>query len=212
MGNIYAASGFTRRLPTNVRLNWALIKVKNQRQGSDRLPGFDEWKKYALLLIEKPYLGFSKLLKAQKTSLFPYTEPQGGGRLPYVGTFNQKASAAEPTNGRPYKRGSSTRVTARVLDRRKAACIMKDNKHVSGDNPSNKYLFISNTVKLFATRGDAGWSIVYDFERGVVGLLHRGQMPTNSKKPHAIITPIGLVFEDIKSFLGDEAEIRIAED
>ncbi|KAF5631333.1 hypothetical protein F25303_9705 [Fusarium sp. NRRL 25303] len=212
LGSIYAASGFKRRSPTNFRLDWALIKVKNRRQGSNRLPDEDEWEKYARHLAMKPYLTYGKLLKQQKTSLFPFPEPRGGSGLPYVGLLHEKASASQHTNGRLYKRGSSTRVTAGILDEHKAACTMTDDMHVSGGNPSTEYLFIpSKHLPVFALRGDSG-SVVYDFKGGIVGLLHRGQEPNNSKTPYAIITPIELVFEDIKSFLGDQAEIRIAEE
>ncbi|KAF5243254.1 hypothetical protein FANTH_8263 [Fusarium anthophilum] len=188
-----------------------LLQMAGAMQGDSMLhQGFDEWREHARELIEKPFFTYGKSLKQQKTSLFPHPETQGGGGLPYVGTLHEQASAAEPTNGRLHKRGSSTDVTAGVLDQHKAACIIKDDKHVSGDNPSNEDLFISDTVKLFSARGDSG-PIVYDFKGGVVGLLHRGQIPTNSEKPFPTITPIELVFEDIKSFLEDEAEIRIAE-
>lgn len=156
-------------------------------------------------------LTYGKLLKQQKTSLFPFPEPQGGGGLPYVGLLHENASAAEHINGRLYKRGASTGVTAGILDQHKAACNMKDDKHVSGDKPSDEYLFIPDTSELFAARGDSG-SVVYDFKGGIVGLLNRGQEPINSGKGYAIITPIELVFEDVKSFLGDEAEIRIAQE
>ncbi|KAF4345316.1 hypothetical protein FBEOM_720 [Fusarium beomiforme] len=198
LGQLYAASGFTRRSEENFRLDWALIQVKKAREGSNRLPGEEEWEQAIPELGLRPYATFDKPLKQQKNSLLPLPQPKGGSTLPYTETL--------------YKKGSRTGVTKGSFYDLKASCQLKDDDHVS-PRPSNEFIFMSDSAKdVFAAPGDSG-SIAYDSTGAVLGLLHRGHQPNGTNdEPYAYVTPIELIFKDIKEFLNDDAEIRIVEE
>ncbi|KAF4980042.1 hypothetical protein FZEAL_3904 [Fusarium zealandicum] len=206
LGELYCASGFKRRARDNHRLDWALIKLHNSRQWSNRLPSKDVWAKQYHRAARPRRLHGTALKEQSKTILLPN---QGN---PFKFTWNV------------WKVGTATGPTTGEFHQLKADVCLTDDKHIWKDDKdllagcSSEYLFQPTDTDtdmntIFAAPGDSG-SVVFDDEGGVVGLLCRGQRPNGSTdRGFACVTPIEHVFQDIKDFSkGQITGIRIAVD
>jgi hypothetical protein len=196
LGNVWASSGYKRRSPDNQRLDWALISVRSDRQGENRLPLQAEW---AATYHPEDWPNFS--------TFGNMLQPQGDVSLRYMapGTAVFKSSAI-------------TGARSGVFHRFKAdACSISEDKYL-GLKKSSQYVCIGKSLgrlvytdSRFVDKGDSGCA-VFDRQGRAVGLLFTGLQPQRGLEGYAYVTPIEDVFEDIKKFAkGGITDIRIAE-
>lgn len=190
LGKVFAASGFFRRTPGNMRLDWALISVDVNRQGSNRLPARDVWDRKYLDDIPTPYGSLGSILKDQSTTIGP-------GNPEHV-----------------WKVGATTGPTTATYNNHTVECRLSDDSYLKNDIKnylSTEYIFQSHDGVKFCAPGDSG-SAVWDENGGIVGLFFRGHSINKSfDDGFGLVTPIELVFEDIKQFSkGTITEIRVA--
>jgi hypothetical protein len=194
LGTIYAASGYTRRTPSNGRLDWALIKPLDRRIGSNTIPETEEWVKKGMNM--PPF----------ETTGTDIQQPPVGG-------------ASSITNGQLlFKKGASTGLTAGNFSQIRSKVTLGDDAHLEAIMGTDKYhsdelqCIGSPSTEWLAQNGDSG-SIVFDSKGRAVGLLFRGHIALQAANSWAYITPIEDVFADIKDFSkGGITDIRIAED
>ncbi|KAL4732234.1 hypothetical protein ACLX1H_001244 [Fusarium chlamydosporum] len=187
MGEIYAASGFTRKTPENGRLDWALIKVSKTRTGTNRLPDAEAWRKAPAL--PAPFLTFGTQLQPQRQSI-------------------SKKHENRCTTG--FKYGAASGATYGEYHEFKTNVNLLDDRHL-GPTISSEYVF-QRASGNSALKGDSG-SVIYDNLGCIVGLLFRGLQPSNDRgNGHVYVTPIEYVFDHIKEFSkGRITDIRIAQ-
>ena len=192
LGSLWAGSGFSRRSDGNQRMDWALVHVQEDRQGSNTLPPSSAWAGNVHRLL------FPKAFNVPlKHSTFYSIRDMKSGDL-------------------VYKYGVATGYTSGTYHRYKVDCRIRHDKYM-GMRPSGEFLFVPHETleiggtPLFASNGDSG-SVVFNRLGYVIGLLFTGQKPKESTDTgYALITPIEDVFADIKKFAdGAITDIRIS--
>ncbi|KAH6953593.1 hypothetical protein DER45DRAFT_528167 [Fusarium avenaceum] len=199
---IIAVSGFGRRTKTGHRLDWALIDIGKDRQGSNRLPDRSAWNNCYHSPKHRPAIStYGAPLKKQRRSMLPINEQLS--HLPRIEEV--------------WKLGAATGLSLGEFSEFKSDVRLKDESHLNL-SCSTEYVFVYNHPKEgklpFAGPGDSG-SVVFDNNGSIVGLLFRGQPPQRSdgRVGLAYVTPIEDVLRDIKSFMGGViTDIRVAEE
>ncbi|KAI9899445.1 hypothetical protein N3K66_005906 [Trichothecium roseum] len=94
LGHVWASSGYSRRTPDGGRLDWALIQVSPDRQGTNALPRAEEWEsKYVELPESSPRnfpnpRTFRKMLKPQGDITLKMTSADNSIRVFKVGAIS----------------------------------------------------------------------------------------------------------------------------
>ncbi|KAJ4129172.1 hypothetical protein NW768_007707 [Fusarium equiseti] len=195
MGEIFAASGLSKRTSENGRLDWALIKVAEGRTGTNILPDRSAWERPVRRTFNAPFLTFGRQLKP------PGDQP---GYSESIGLENQVQCEEA------FKYGTTTGPIRGNLHIFKTAVQFKEDQHVGNDPVSSEYLF---QIKRDIRDEPFAGSIVYDKWGCVLGLLSRGLQPQRAEDFHVYVTPIEHVFRHIKgSSNGRIVDIRVAQD
>ncbi|KAM0208431.1 hypothetical protein ACHAQD_011640 [Fusarium lateritium] len=197
---IIGVSGFARRTQTGHRLDWALIDIPKERQGSNRLPDRSAWNNcYHSARLRPAPSAYGAPLKNQRRSILPFNNQIN--HLPRVKEV--------------WKLGAATGLSQGEFSELKFDVMLKDTSHLNL-NCSNEYSLIHNHFKNdrlpSSGPGDSG-SAVFDDNGCIVGLLCRGQSPQRSQGTVGLtyVTPIEYVLADIKAFFGDVfTDIRVA--
>ena len=199
LGHVVASSGFRRRTSNDGRLDWALVKVMEHRQGQNRVfPKRLDWlRKYSSqsrhMHLREGVAGHP--LRLHDDAWDKIIRP--GASIPV------------------FKYGWRTRHTIGEYIREESAVKHVDDKYMS-PAPSREYGFFGLSTGNYADfrfgdTGDSG-SVVFDRGGHVVGLLFRGQKVRFAAKTLTFITPIGDVFKDIIDMAaGDILDIRVAQ-
>ncbi|KAF4124795.1 hypothetical protein GMORB2_5461 [Geosmithia morbida] len=195
LGSLWCGSGLKNRSPGNRRLDWALLKVTESRQGSNSLPSREYWvSEYSL----KEYI------PPMTTALVNPTEDE----------TLQKACERHDL---VFKIGASTQLTAGRFSNHEADISLPWDRHIPEATRSTESCFLVDdstfrTRRPITLRGDSG-AVVYNESGAVVGLLFSGQTPQQSTSGYMLVTPIQDVFEDIKRLSkGQVTDIRVAVD
>lgn len=186
LGKLFAASGFARRSSSGKRLDWALIDVAPERQGSNTLPDILLWELYHRL-GEGPDLPVEEL-----------QDPHQGSWL-----------SSLKTGDTVWKMGAVTGPTAGTFNGLYTHCGIREAKYVSEEG-TMEYVIDARGIAPtpLGAQGDSG-SVVYCEDAAAAGLLFRGMPDENAGVHMTIITPIEEVFEDIKALTGATA-VRVA--
>ncbi|KAJ4265050.1 hypothetical protein NW762_005294 [Fusarium torreyae] len=199
-GRLYAGSGF-RRTANNHRLDWALIKPSEFRQGSIFLPGRETWKAKYPRKNWPSSETFNRVLEGQSSSICHEIDDEAR-----LNTYPLVKDA--------WKVGTTTEATAGYFHKYKPFVKMTDEAYM-GLGPSKEYVFQAYKSigekgnNTFSLPGDSG-SVVFDHKGGIVGLLFSGQTPNNVRLGYSLVTPIEHVFDDIKRWSkGQITDIRV---
>ncbi|KAG8668513.1 hypothetical protein FPOAC2_07801 [Fusarium poae] len=199
LGTLFAASGYMRRVSVHqdnsvdehkMRLDWALIDVVEHRQGPNCLPPLSAWEeKYHS--AAHPDLTYGELLK--------------------------DTQSVDPDNSPVWKVGAANGPAIGTYHRNRIACAMVEDSHLrSEDHETSEYIYQpGNHYRrlTYCAKGDSG-SIVFNKHGKVIGLYSTGikiRMSLDNEE-FGIVTPIEHIFQDIKDFLGDVTDIRVAID
>lgn len=195
LGEVFAASGFSKRTSENGRLDWALIKVAEGRTGTNILPDRSAWARPVGRTPGTPFLTFGRQLQP------PADQP---GQSESISLKSQVQSEEA------LKYGTTTGPIRGKFHIFKTNVQFKDDQHVGDDPLSSEYLFqMRREVRDEPFAG----SIVYDKWGCVLGLLSRGLQPQRAEDFHVYVTPIEHVFRHIKeSSNGRLVDIRVAQD
>ncbi|KAJ4004855.1 hypothetical protein NW752_009481 [Fusarium irregulare] len=190
-GEVFAASGFSKRTSENGRLDWALIKVAEGRTGTNILPDRSAWGR----TLGRPLLTLGRQLQP------PGVQP---GQSESISLENQVQSQEA------FKYGTMTGPIRGKFHIFKTNVQFKDDQHVGDDPLSSEYLF---QMKREVRDEPFAGSIVYDKWGCVLGLLSRGLQPHRAGDFHVYVTPIEHVFRHIKeSSDGKIIDVRVALD
>lgn len=191
MGHVWAGSGFGRRTRENGILDWALIKVQEERIGLNVLPDVDAWPR-----------SMPKMNVPPKTIW--------GKELGEVVRRGQSLISESPA----FKYGVVTKGRTAVCSEYKVGVVTSERRYMANEDPLRygatvepMFVPVENDEETeFAAPGDSG-SIVYNGEGQALGLLFRG----NPRTHLAYVTPLNDVFDDIKAFSEDKVtDVRIA--
>jgi len=187
MGEIFAASGFSKRTPENGRLDWALIKVDERRAGTNILPDRSAWK-------SSPGVWMSTVVR----KLLPQEES--------ISLEHENQEKCE----KGFTYGTTTGPAHGNFHLFKADVKLKHDQHISHDPVSSEYLFQMNGPlknEFFAG------SVVYGKWGCILGILSTGLQPQRARCFHGYVTPIEHVFRHVKeSSDGKIIGIRVARD
>ncbi|OBS20756.1 hypothetical protein FPOA_07096 [Fusarium poae] len=200
LGTLFAASGYMRRVSVHqddsvnehkMRLDWALIDVVEHRQGPNCLPPRPAWKEKYDHSAAHPFLTFEELLEGTQS--------------------------VDPDNSPVWKVGAANGPAIGTYHRNRIACAMVEDSHLrSEDHETSEYIYQpGNHYRrlTYCAKGDSG-SIVFNKHGKVIGLYSTGikiRMSLDNEE-FGIVTPIEHIFQDIKDFLGDVTDIRVAID
>ena len=207
LGEIWASSGFKKRSvgatdpsfnswgdAERRRLDWALIKVKESRQGSNKLYSEAELEGAGVLSSYQP-------------------EPDGmKGNLKPPGPV---PLGDMPGGTRVFKLGALTKFTLGQTSPFKAGINLDTDKYMKPPS-STEHLCVAisngepDPEKPFSLQGDSG-SVVYDQFGRAVGLVVTGRVPHQGKAGYTVVTPIEDVFASILQHgEGNITDVRIA--
>ncbi|KAM7189986.1 hypothetical protein V8F20_009920 [Naviculisporaceae sp. PSN 640] len=204
LGTVYCASGYNRRL-NNHLLDWALIMPFSQeeRVGKNKLPSFTSWRKEHCSPNEYPKIW----------SYDSYT-PDGVLKDPPPTSGSDNILEHHLKQGElVYMVGATTGPSIGVLNKMPAYVKTSEVKHISSDT-STEYTVVRGWVaksRPFAKYGDSG-SVVWDKDGRLLGLVSRGQKVLHSCEIICYVTPIDVVFRDIKDLSnGEITDIKVLE-
>lgn len=186
-GRIWAASGFTRQSHTNKRLDWALIQVNQDRQGTNVLPDNATWKNAGYDGIQPGQDGRNRLRDAQPAASISKMEE----------------------NTSVWKMGATTGPTCGRYTGYHQFASLREARYVDAGPDTYEFCFEppeGRMVPGLAASGDSG-AVVYNTDGVAVGLVFTGLNPNKAKKGqslYTLVTPIEEVFEDIKQMTGIE--------
>ncbi|KAF4428272.1 hypothetical protein F53441_14048 [Fusarium austroafricanum] len=191
LGEIYATSGFLRECHGR-KMDWALIKLDPSRPWSNDLPSAEDWfNQYSHTDAEPNRIEAPILDRTQSI---------------------EKGNEVGPV----FKNGTTTGPTTGEFFVELQKIQLVDDEHLGDKRFATDELVFGPRAgftgrKKFCDRGDSG-SAVFDDDGGIVGLFFRGHAHDRSHAGgYGYITPIELVFEDIKQFSnGTITDIRIA--
>jgi len=188
LGSVPYASGYLQRTNQNGRLDWALIRpAGSDRVGENLLPTSQEWQDRGYMR-RHPFCSGGSITSPQQGTSTSIHDMNKGDLV--------------------YKIGASTKCTIGQFDALKPDCVIKEERYMQGREAnlvSTEFMFIGVQDLPFARWGDSG-SIVWDRYGCAVGLLFRGQSPSQSHGWFAYVTPIEDVFASIRHMSGGKIQ------
>lgn len=193
LGHLWAGSGFGRRTSEAGLCDWALISVNPNRVGRNILPDATKWERRVLRKHLPP--------------------PAIQGR-----EMSSKVSPVHNVRNEPalYKFGVATQGTSGKFNAYNSKIMLKDWKYMLEEDPvtyplcNDAMLAPLPFIQMFGSHGDSG-SVVYDSKGRGAGLLFSGTQLQAGHVHFTYVSPLELIFEDIRQFLSPKVTgIRIA--